>query len=357
MKKGLLAAFFVLFAAQAHASLDELIESVKQNNLPEVQKLLANGENVNAANEQGNTALHYAVALDNVEIVKALLDKGADLRAENAKGWTPLLIAEKKDLPNVTPILQEALVKSTQELTQEVEQKAEEIATEQVAAAVVAEKTAEVAEKTAEVAEQTAEVAEQALSQTEIAEYKNLVERAKQEIITAREERNAAEAKNKELEQEIKRLKDEAAKTPAQAKSATQETVKKADTKPVAKPVAKAPAKPVVKAQPKPLADRSRPSKLIPQINTENEAVVYCLNYLGQGENKNMIAAAGYYAASVGIKQARYDRIVELSNNFFATADAAALKTRSDECGKVITPADATRQNMIIRSLNYAIGY
>ena len=85
--------------------------------------------------------------------------------------------------------------------------------------------------------------------------------------------------------------------------------------------------------------------------------MVYCLNYLGQGENKNMVAAAGHYAASVGIKQARYDRIVELSNNFFASSDATALRKRSDECGKVITPADASRQNMIIRSLNYAIGY
>lgn len=373
MKKGLLAAFLVLFAAQAHASLDALIENVKQNNLAEVQKLLANGENVNAANEQGNTALHYAVALDNAEIVKALLAKGADLKAENDKGWTPLLIAEKKEVPNVAPILREAVEKSTSKVVEQTSNRADEkaiAAAEKVIAAAeqakaAAEQAKVAAEQTSEATEQTAETIEQTISQTEIAEYKSLVERAKQEIITAREERNAVEAKNKELEQEIKRLKDEAAKTPAQAKSATQETVKKADTKPVAKPVAKAPAKPVAKAlakpvakaQPKPLADHSRPSKLIPQINTENEAVVYCLNYLGQGENKNMVAAAGHYAASVGIKQARYDRIVELSNNFFASSDAMALKTRSDECGKVITPADATRQNMIIRSLNYAIGY
>ncbi len=319
MKKGLLAAFLLLFAAQAHASVAELIDSIKQNNLAEVQKLLAKGENVNAANEQGNTPLHYAVALDNPEIVKVLLAKGANLRAKNDKGWTPLLIAKKKEVPNVAPILQEA------------------------------EKVSAAAEQAKVAAEQTSKATEQTISQTEIAEYKSLVERAKQEILNARKERNAVEAKNKELEQEIKRLKDEAAKAPVQAKSATQETVKKADTK----PVAKAP----VKTQPKPLADRSRPSKIIPQINTENEAVVYCLNYLGQGENKNMIAAAGHYASSVGIKQARYNRIVELSNGFFATSGAAALKKRSDECGKIITPTDATRQNMIIRSLNYAIGY
>ena len=325
MKKGLLAAFLLLFAAQAHASVAELIDSIKQNNLAEVQKLLAKGENVNAANEQGNTPLHYAVALDNPEIVKALLAKGANLRAENDKGWTPLLIAKKKEVPNVAPILQEA------------------------------EKVSAAAEQAKVAAEQTSKATEQTISQTEIAEYKSLVERAKQEILNARKERNAVEAKNKELEQEIKRLKDEAAKAPAQAKSATQKTVKKADTKPVAKAPVKAQQK--AAAKPKPLADRSRPSKIIPQINTENEAVVYCLNYLGQGENKNMIAAAGHYASSVGIKQARYNRIVELSNGFFATSDAAALKKRSDECGKIITPTDATRQNMIIRSLNYAIGY
>ena len=320
MKKGLLAAFLILYATQAHASLDELIESVKQNNLPEVQRLLANGENVNAANEQGNTALHYAVALDNPEIVNALLAKGADLKAQNAKGWTPLLIAEKKDLPKVTPILQKAVQ-----------------ATSENAAAAV----------------------ENTISQDEIANYKNLEARAKQEIINAREERNAIEAKNKALEQEIIRLKNEAAKAQSATKPAAQTAVKAAENKPATKPAAQAPAAktPAAKAPVRPLADNSRASKLIPQINTENEAVVYCLNYLGQGENKNMIAAAGHYAASVGIKQARYNRIAELSNNFFATADTAALKKRSDECGKVITPADATRQNMIIRSMNRVIGY
>lgn len=349
MKKGLLAAFLILFAAQAHASLDALIENVKQNNLPEVQKLLANGEDVNAANAQGNTALHYAVALDNAEMVKTLLAKGANLNAENAKGWTPLLIIEKKDLPNVAPILQEAVAKSAQQKAEEVAAKTEAVAEK---AEAVAEKAKVVAEQTENVAAQTEVVAEQAISQADIAEYRTLVERAKQEIITAREERNAAEAKNKELEQEIQRLKGEAGKTQPQAKPAAQPTVKTA-----AKPAAKAPAKPAVKAPVRPRFDNSRPSKLIPQINTENEAVVYCLNYLGQGENKNMVAAAGHYASAVAIKQARYDRIVELSNNFFASSDAAALKKRSDECAKVITPSDATRQNMIIRSLNYAIGY
>lgn len=108
MKKSLLIAFALLFATQAHASLQELIDGVKQNNKEAVLTLLNNGENVNAVNEQGNSALHYAVALNNADMTKLLLQFGADMNISNAQGWTPLKIVEKKKVENVAAILHQA---------------------------------------------------------------------------------------------------------------------------------------------------------------------------------------------------------------------------------------------------------
>ncbi|MBR1840718.1 MAG: ankyrin repeat domain-containing protein, partial [Alphaproteobacteria bacterium] len=105
MKKYLLVALMTIIAAQAQASTQDLIESVKQKNMPMLLELLANGENVNGKNEQGNTALHYAVALDDAESTETLLSYGADMNIANGKGWTPLKIAEKKQVKNVAPLL------------------------------------------------------------------------------------------------------------------------------------------------------------------------------------------------------------------------------------------------------------
>lgn len=310
MKKFWLAVFAILFAMQAQASVSDLIDEVKQNNLSEVQKLLANGENVNAANEQGNTALHYAVALDNPQMVELLLAKGANLNAENQTGWTPLSISEKKQLPNVTPLLQKA--------------------------------------------QERAASAENTITQEEIASYKNLVERAKQEILTARRERSAMEEKNKRLEQEIQRLKAETERLQRQ----TATSAKAAVSVPVTVDVQTASTpKTTQNTQKKPEINRTQASKTISQINAGNEEVVYCLAYFGQGENQNLLRAAGYYAASAGISQVRYNKIAVMATDFWSTANETALKKRSTECSKIITPSNAERQNRIIRSMNRAGGY
>lgn len=56
----------------------KLIEATKQNDLEGVRTLLAAGHAVNEKNTKGGTALHYASAADNVDIVKLLLSYGAD---------------------------------------------------------------------------------------------------------------------------------------------------------------------------------------------------------------------------------------------------------------------------------------
>ena len=92
-------------AIPAQASVQDLIDGIKKQDLEPVEKLLQNGENVNAQNEQGNTPLHYAVALNNADIAELLLSYGADMNIENAKGWSPLKIAQKKDVQQVTDVL------------------------------------------------------------------------------------------------------------------------------------------------------------------------------------------------------------------------------------------------------------
>jgi FtsZ-binding cell division protein ZapB len=320
MKKYLLFACAMLLSMPVYASPEELIESVKQKDLSAVMALLDNGENVNVANEQGNTPLHYAVALDNAEITKALLAKGADINAANAKGWTPLSIVEKKQLPNVAPILRKYL---------------------QQPDAIAKDTAKEIAARESN----TAPVA-----QVDIESYKEIVARAKQEIISARQERDEVEAQNQALKKEIQRLKannstakqsynaaqKQAAQTPAPAKK---ERPKLTSLMPNIKKPNYTPEK----------------SALDNRILTGDEEVVYCLNLLGQVDNPNMLKAAGLYAASAGINTTRFNQVVALSGNFFSTADEQALKNRSDTCGKIITPEDTDLQNQIIRSLNAAV--
>ena len=58
------------------------------------------GNDVNAADGSGDTALHGAVHRGADEIVSFLHEKGADLNAVNDTGWTPLSIAQGVFYPN-----------------------------------------------------------------------------------------------------------------------------------------------------------------------------------------------------------------------------------------------------------------
>lgn len=59
----------------AHAQQSiPLIEAVKDNNLDSIKSLIKDGTDVNAYDQDGATALHWAVEQDNVDAVKTLLD-------------------------------------------------------------------------------------------------------------------------------------------------------------------------------------------------------------------------------------------------------------------------------------------
>jgi ankyrin repeat protein len=77
-------------------------ESVGTNEeaLEAVRVALETGADVNAVDQNQETALHGAAYRGANEIVKLLVEKGADINAKNNNGWTPLVIAEGVFYPN-----------------------------------------------------------------------------------------------------------------------------------------------------------------------------------------------------------------------------------------------------------------
>lgn len=399
MKKTLLLAFVSMFAMQAHAATQDLINSVRSGNVSEVLTLLGNGEDVNGADAGGTTALHYAVASDNAEITQILLSYGADLTVANAKGWTPLKIAEKKELKQVTPILVKylQLQKQTQDETskntvtetvaavEEVAVQANEVASEAVEKAANEVKNAPVEVKevvtavsdtvvndvksevpAAELPEPAKE--EKTKENSQVADG-DVVELAMQAVVEARGAQTKAEAESKVLADELKQLKAKNAeleaklaemnKTETDKAKTSVEAKDKAETKPAPKPVKPVlQKKPVYKA-PQPIVKKVelKPSTMVEGIYAGDEEIVYCLDYLGNGENDNLKRAAGYFAASASISEERYKQIVDRANDYFMNSSDKAMTLRDAECSEIITPSNNDKQNQIVRSINKSIGY
>jgi ankyrin repeat protein len=70
----------------------ELIEAVREINLPEVRRLLRDGADVNASC-YGWTPLTWASMKGHVQVVKELLEHGADMKAKDNQDSTPLHFA------------------------------------------------------------------------------------------------------------------------------------------------------------------------------------------------------------------------------------------------------------------------
>jgi ankyrin repeat protein len=83
-----------LFSAVAGFGADlRLIEAVKKSDAKTVRSLIAQHVDLNAAEADGSTALHWAAQRDNLEIADLLLTSGANGKAENRYKMTPLALA------------------------------------------------------------------------------------------------------------------------------------------------------------------------------------------------------------------------------------------------------------------------
>ena len=72
-----------------------LIDAVKNGAAAEVRELISQQVDVNSADLDGTTALHWAAHRENVDAVALLLDAGADASVGNRFGATPLLLASE----------------------------------------------------------------------------------------------------------------------------------------------------------------------------------------------------------------------------------------------------------------------
>ena len=104
--KSLIACLIAFAAAaplQAIASSPALIDAVKQKDSAGLRALLKRGADVNAAEGDGTTALHWAALNGDVEVARMLLYAGANVKATTRLGGhTPLLMVSK--LGNATMI-------------------------------------------------------------------------------------------------------------------------------------------------------------------------------------------------------------------------------------------------------------
>jgi hypothetical protein len=64
----------------------------------------------NRASFRGFTALHYAVIIDDIDVVKALLEGGADPTIKTAAGYLPV------DFAQLSPAMKDVLVKASMEV-------------------------------------------------------------------------------------------------------------------------------------------------------------------------------------------------------------------------------------------------
>ena len=87
---GLFAALLPAAAFAAASFEARLADAVERNERGRVEALLAAGADVNAAQPDGMTALHWAAYRDDLEAARKLLRAGADVTAENRYGVTPL---------------------------------------------------------------------------------------------------------------------------------------------------------------------------------------------------------------------------------------------------------------------------
>lgn len=84
------------YAVVFGSSKDPVIQAVKDRNRSKLESLIAEGQGLDTPDSFGNTALMYAVNMQNVYLINCLLTNGANASASNIYGQTPLHCAVSK---------------------------------------------------------------------------------------------------------------------------------------------------------------------------------------------------------------------------------------------------------------------
>ena len=96
---------FSVTGRSAAESESPLADAVKKNDRTAARALLAQGVDVNAAQADGMTALHWAVYHDDLETTKLIVAAGAEVKAENRYGVPPLSLACKNGNAAIVELL------------------------------------------------------------------------------------------------------------------------------------------------------------------------------------------------------------------------------------------------------------
>ena len=77
---------------QEQEKLDkELLKAIKdKKDLSIIEEIIKKGADVNKADKDGQTPLHYACYNGHTETARALIEKEADVNKANKYGWTPI---------------------------------------------------------------------------------------------------------------------------------------------------------------------------------------------------------------------------------------------------------------------------
>lgn len=103
------AGLLVTAVASAATADTRLIDAVKQRDAVAVRSLIAEGVDVNAADGDGSTALHWAANTGDVTLTQTLLKAGASVKAvTRIGGMSPLFMAAKNGNPAVISALLQA---------------------------------------------------------------------------------------------------------------------------------------------------------------------------------------------------------------------------------------------------------
>src|SRR2546430_3140541 len=83
----------LLTAGFGHAAGSDVADAAMRRNTAALRSLLQQKADVNAPQPDGATALHWAVQLEDVEMVQLLIGAGASVKVVNRFGVTPLSLA------------------------------------------------------------------------------------------------------------------------------------------------------------------------------------------------------------------------------------------------------------------------